>query len=144
MTILHVSNNRLTDNKIQGETEHKRIKKWYALTNKNAHEGQIALKQQREKTLADIKKRDQAGSINHTEGNSSRAARKPGRPRKAQAPRDGEELEKTRCDIHHQIAGGRRHHEDILGLRKKHPNDPALKVCELEWISKLSLRCESL
>lgn len=114
---------------LQGETEHKRVKRFYALTNKAVHEGQIAAKQQREQIVTNIKKRDPEVSRPDEPVESSEKPRKRGRPRKTSMFQGGDEtLEKVRCDVHHHISDRRRDREDIVRMVSEHPEDPALKV----------------
>ncbi|KAJ3542003.1 hypothetical protein NM688_g6018 [Phlebia brevispora] len=121
-----------------GESEHKRVKGWYGLINKNNHEGQIAMKQQRQKALMDIKKRDvvaieacEQAEREQAENATRKDGQKTKRPRfqfrTTWEAAEDEELGKTRFNAHHHIADSQRYHEDIFKLNDTNSEDPALR-----------------
>ncbi|KAJ3554174.1 hypothetical protein NM688_g3242 [Phlebia brevispora] len=104
-----------------GETEHKRVKRWYGLTSKNKHEGQIAMKQERAKIMRFIKQHEiEAGTsptVQETQADEYFGFKDD----------EKEDLVPTRFDIHHQIGEGQRFREDLHTLVAKNPEDRALK-----------------
>ncbi|KAJ3556338.1 hypothetical protein NM688_g2089 [Phlebia brevispora] len=121
-----------------GETEHKRVKRWYGLTSKNKHEGQIATKQQRAKVLRFIKQREEEVNGGSISQGSRQDTQDPGpQPKRRGRPRkdtyfdfkegETEDLGPARFDVHHQIGESQRFREDLFTLVGKNPDDPALK-----------------
>ncbi|KAJ3552779.1 hypothetical protein NM688_g3974 [Phlebia brevispora] len=116
-----------------GESEHKRVKGWYGLVNKNKHEGQIATKQQRQKALMEIKKRDVVATEAREEAERANEADQ----EKIRYSRfqfgttwtdvEDEELGRTSFDAHHHIGDSQRVHEDIFKLSDTNSKDPALR-----------------
>ncbi|KAJ3541577.1 hypothetical protein NM688_g6065 [Phlebia brevispora] len=116
-----------------GESEHKRVKGWYGLINKDKHEGQIAIKQQRQKALMEIKQRDVVAIEVRKEAERAKSADQ----QKTKHPRfqfgttwedvEDEELGKTRFDTHHHMSDSQRIYEDIFKLNDSNSEDPALR-----------------
>lgn len=120
----------------QGESEHRRVKKWYSLCNKNKHKGQIAMKQQREKVLTDIKKHDRAAiDARERENTETAAAKDQTKPlwKRFQfglswSSAEDEELSNARFDAHHQMAESLHNWEEMFNIAGSNPDDPVLKV----------------
>ncbi|KAJ3537818.1 hypothetical protein NM688_g6619 [Phlebia brevispora] len=116
-----------------GKSEHKRVKGWYGLINKNKHEGQIAMKQQRQKALMEIKQHDVVAIEAREEAERAKSADQ----QKTKHFRfqfgttwedvEDEELGKTRFDTHHHMADSQRIYEDIFRLSDSNSEDPALR-----------------
>lgn len=132
--------NNLISYILQGECEHKRVKHWYGLTNKNGHEKQIAQKQQRAAVLRQLKKSDievkKAREQAEADGVSDKPPlkRKRGRPRKetyfgfADDTPDEPLNNGVPCEIHHHIPNGQTQWDDYLTVVAKNPDDSALQV----------------
>lgn len=108
------------------------MKRWYTLTNRNGHEGQITKKQQRAKIIRDIKQREENLKKSPDEAHEEPQPKQRGHPRKNTyfGFKDGEteDLGQARFDVHHQIGESQRFREDLFALVSKNPDDPALQV----------------
>jgi hypothetical protein len=95
----------------QGELEHRRVKKFYAKTNKNNATSQIAKHQRREAIIRALASKDpskQPRSHGQPSGNDTTSF---------MSPKD-----------HHHIADSQREHCDILGWVSENKNNPSIKV----------------
>ncbi|KAF4611550.1 hypothetical protein D9613_004494 [Agrocybe pediades] len=103
-----------------GELEHRRIKRFYARTNKNTNfEEQITRQQRRERVLHKIQLRQQQ---------PAQAPKNLARTSSIVPFNESEPLPFTRPEDHHHIANTQRYHENIYKwLYGKHEDDPALK-----------------
>ncbi len=126
---------------MQGESEHKRLKKWYRLTNKHGHEVQIAAKQQRTALLRNIKMDDpEAGKASEVRAEDSQTQRGRGRPRKtayfgAKDDAGQDEPPTVPFDHHHQISEVQTDPITLLPLVANNQDDPVLKVRRVLLIS---------
>ncbi|PSR75279.1 hypothetical protein PHLCEN_2v9224 [Hermanssonia centrifuga] len=118
-----------------GESEHKRVKKFYARTNKSRHEGQITAKEHREGLLFGIKEQDEVAKKAAAETNLGRQApdqpKKRGRPCKDQfglLPNKEEHLPQTSYHSHHHISDSQRSGFKITTWLAQHSDDPGLKI----------------
>jgi hypothetical protein len=100
---------------IQGELEHRRVKRFYARTNKFQFTAQIAKHQQRERILRKIRHRVQ-------QANATQA--KPA----VVAFEESEPLPQTPPSVHHHMSESTRHWENITAWLATNRADPALKV----------------
>ncbi len=130
---------RLTDaDAVQGESEHRRIKKFYGLTNKKNFEVQIARKQQRASLLDKIMKDDieVAKAHEQAEGDAalgSQAPRGRGRPRKSthfgdKKKADDEEPSQVPYDKHHHISEAQTIWTNVISLVADNPEEPLFEV----------------
>ncbi|KAH9950134.1 hypothetical protein B0H21DRAFT_665254, partial [Amylocystis lapponica] len=109
-----------------GELEHRRVKRFYARTNKNNHPSQIAKLQRREQMLEAARRR---------EGKSSESAHATGKRKRKDKQRsepglqfgDQDPLPFTSPKDHHHISDSRRYHEDITRWLGENKEDPAVK-----------------
>lgn len=130
---------RLTEADVmQGESEHRRIKRFYGLTNKNNFEIQIAQKQQRASLLDKIMKDDievakASEKVNTDAAQGSQAPRGRGRPRKSayfgdKKKPDDEEPCQVPYDQHHHISEAQTIWTNVISLVVDNPEEPLFEV----------------
>lgn len=106
----------------QGELEHRRVKRFYARTNKNAYVRQIARQERRERLLRGIEKRMRSASILGMVAPPDAVASQP------------EYLPPTAPRAHHHISEDRRYGITVRAYLEAaeqptgHSEDPAIKV----------------
>lgn len=133
---------------IKGELEHRRVKRFYARTNKNKFVRQITKHQRREKLLYRIRKRlhalnlrlnaetvPQVTSSTHSASDphnqtavSGTAKKKLHRKRPVVSFVEEEPLPSAPPSIHHQISESRRYYDDLSGWLNDNHNDLAITV----------------
>jgi hypothetical protein len=103
---------------LQGESEHRRIKRFYARTNRNGFVQQITQHEQRQRLLQKLKLHQQISG-----------------PSKGKSPTvdltESERLPQTSPMIHHHISNSRRFKEHIPDFLARNAEDPAFKVCTI-------------
>ena len=117
----------LTCHGLQGELEHKRVKRFYSRTNKNAHfTAQITRLQQRQAHF-ETKRREREGTIG-----KRRPARKQHSPKTRHPLRRALATLEPRVsadpDAHHHISTDTRDAVNIIRFLREHPEDAACKV----------------
>lgn len=134
---------------LQGESEHRRVKKFYPFAKTGDFRKSIAVLQRRERQMHTIMSREadrrhriaqrEAGNNGLAAGPSNALAsgqKKRGRPRRQQRmfpglfPCSGTEdpLPPASYFAHHQISDNRRNNEDISSWLNQHRDDPAFVV----------------
>jgi len=103
--------------------EHRRVKRFYARTNKNTKFGlQIAKHTRREALLRAIKQREK-------DEIAAASTEKPSEGEQVSLQfTDNEPLPYTSPRVHHHISDSQRYHDDITRFLTKNCNDPAMKV----------------
>jgi hypothetical protein len=103
---------------LQGESEHRRIKRFYARTNKNAFVQQVTQHEQCQRLLQKLKLCQQISV-----------------PSKGKGPTvdltESEPLPQTSPMIHHHISNSRHFQEHIPDFLARNAEDPAFKVCTI-------------
>jgi hypothetical protein len=97
---------------IQGELEHRRVKRLYGRTNKNGAIVQMTRHECWETRLL----------------RARHAAQKPSTHPHLVDFAESDPLPYTNIEMHHHISESRRHYQDAFVMCRKYPNDPATKV----------------
>ncbi|THH07280.1 hypothetical protein EW146_g9368 [Bondarzewia mesenterica] len=106
-----------------GELEHRRVKRFYARTNKNQFQMQVTKHERRERLLEQIHRRSESF---HNQGASSSS---PVPIIQAAALRfeDADPLPHTSPHVHYHVSESTKHFENVTLWVRQNPNDPALK-----------------
>lgn len=112
---------------IQGELEHRRVKRFYVRSNKNKYARQCARHERRERMLSKRKVRNAKGKAKAQEKTASVAAA-PLEASPALAFADSDKLPFTSPKVHHHISESNRFKQDIPTWLNANAGDPALKV----------------
>ncbi|KAH9942660.1 hypothetical protein B0H21DRAFT_710231 [Amylocystis lapponica] len=110
-----------------GELEHRRVKRFYARTNKNNHPSQIAKLQRREQMLEAARRRE-GKSPAHATGKRKRKPEAEQHNEPGLQFGDQDLLPFTSPKDHHHISDSRRYHEDITRWLGENRKDPAVKA----------------
>lgn len=109
---------------LKGKLEHRRVKRFYARTNKLQFERQIARHQLRERVLRKIHLRSEAVKANGQAASSS-----DNKPKAATVPFEGSDpLPYTMPTAHYHVSEATRHPENITAWLATNQGDPATKV----------------
>jgi hypothetical protein len=106
----------------QGELEHRRIKRFFARTNKNNHPHQIAKHERRERRLHSMKLQGAAGIDGKQQTRQSKSL-----------PLDQDPLPYTDPAAHYHISPSTRHFVNITNWLGDNVDDPALQVNYLRF-----------
>lgn len=101
----------------QGESEHRRAKRFYAFTNKRDVEGQIAKQEARTRFAHETAPHDNVQSASSYNESS-----------------------KTPVDRHHHMPDSQKHHFDLRRWFTEHANDPAKKVSDSYPLGSVSFQ----
>ncbi|THH19110.1 hypothetical protein EW146_g1980 [Bondarzewia mesenterica] len=106
-----------------GELEHRRVKRFYARTNKNQFQMQVTKHERRERLLEQIRRRSESF---HNQGASSSS---PVPTIRAAALRfeDADPLPHTSPRVHYHVSESTKHFENVTLWVRQNLNDPALK-----------------
>lgn len=110
---------------LQGELEHRRVKRYYARTNKNKYTRQVARQERRQRLLRGIKRKmDEADAAAPTTTSATNSSND--RPSFTFA--QSEPLPPTAPRQHHHISDSRRTGINIPTYLGNHEGDPAIRV----------------
>lgn len=129
---------------IQGELEHRRVKRFYSRTNKFKFTRQISKHERRERILHKIRSQKRKGKTVLRQGvqlvnrsNSTPPSHlnyvEP-RPTAAVSFQESDPLPYTPPTAHHHISDSTRHYENIAAWLSTNQGDPALQVCIIFFI----------
>lgn len=127
-TCVHTSqSNSCNMTMYQGEREHRRVKKFYARTNKNTAVRQMTCLERREQALrqAHRKKSKQA----HRAGIPGTLATKRPKKNRVLDRLETETLPNTPPEVHHHISSSRNNYANIMGFLAENDGDLAVQAC---------------
>lgn len=129
------------DTQLQGELEHRRVKRFYSRTNKNKAIRQMTSQERREQALIRLRRKLAKIQASDTPLPTSPQARPPAKSSKGKGkarPKtnkpyadflETEALPYTSPEQHHHISMSRNRHMNYVRLLSDSEGDPAVKVC---------------